>query len=105
MQLCILLREDMNPVPPEIEITFDAGGVVVRQEDTGKLVCGDHVIITGPAESVKSYLTQFETVWFGVGCMMLQQFKLVHMKDVEFKPDRIVAEGLEDTEEPQVIEL
>lgn len=105
MQLCILLKESMKPVPPDIEITFDAGGVMVRQEDTGKIVCGDHVIITGPAESVKSYLTQFDTVWFGYGNMMLQQFKLLHMKDVEFKPDRIVSEELEEFEESQVIEL
>lgn len=89
MQLCLLLTSGMQPVPEDIIEDFSAGGIVIRDHSNGRMLTGDHVILTGSVEAFKAWFKTFSHVWVGVGCMMMQEFTRLKTDEIEFKEQEL----------------
>ncbi len=83
MKFALLVEAEMEPIPYNIMIKFDAGPTIVIISEDGKPVDikeGRHVSIEGPQEDIVKWLKPFDGVMKTVGPMQLEQFEVVHIK-------------------------
>jgi hypothetical protein len=78
----------MKPVPENISEDFSAGAIVMRDHSTGRMLTGEHVILTGTVDAFKAWFKNFPCVWVGVGSMMMQEFSCLKTSEIEFKEEQ-----------------
>jgi hypothetical protein len=91
VEVAILLEDRMRPLPDDVEIASDYGFITVRAKYTGQpgmqqvpvsgtgFVHGQHVIVRGEEEALKTWLKPFD-VWVGRGPPILEQFDIMHIE-------------------------
>lgn len=81
MQICLLLTENIEPIPDTIKIEAEYGPVYVVDDKGKGLVSGSHMLLSGDKQAFIDWLVKYDAVWVGEGSPMLQKFKVMHIKE------------------------
>lgn len=84
MRTVLLMNAEMNSArPDDIKIVADWGLVFLNLDDIPPEMYdeGYHVMLEGPDESFKKWLSKYDNFWVGKGPPMLQEFVVNHIKE------------------------
>lgn len=87
MQLSLLIEDRMQPIPDGITLIDDYGYITIVaeyregiQQVPVALVRGQHAIVEGGEDVLKTWLGPFDGVWVGSSNPILEQFEIMHIK-------------------------
>lgn len=79
MTIHLLVSKEMKPVPDNIKVVEDYGEVSITSDVHEMYHTGDHMVVEGDEEAMRSWLGPFDGVWLGEGPPIFQQFKVMHV--------------------------
>lgn len=81
MMLHLLVSKEMQPLPHNITVVENYGNLDLMSDGTPPEIyhSGDHMVVEGDEEAIRSWLSPFDGFWLGDGPPVFQQFKIVHI--------------------------
>lgn len=77
MQVCMLLTDELKPVPDAVKVVQNWGDVCLTSG-----VYGDHVIVECEEQALRDWLSPFDGFWKAKPgtAVMAQEFEAVHIE-------------------------
>lgn len=79
MKFHLLVSEKMKPVPDNVNVIQNFGEINLFSDNYLMYHSGDHMVVEGSEDAIRSWLMPFDGVWVGSGPPQLQMFHVMHV--------------------------